>query len=531
VSSEAEHRAEQETGRGKEPPRKKQGKRASLASGLGYGGFSFVLNGTFALVSSVVIARLYGIDVVGEFALVSAPTAVIWALSTVREQVAFVREISTLEPRSPKITGLFWAVFAFSSALTIAVAAIVGVGVEILYRGPIGHPELIAPAIGSLCGYVVVTNTIWNVDMVFSAFRAGRELNAVRLHQAVLFVVLTMIGAQISATVWMLVATTLLAQASSLVHRLFYLPRYMALRAPQEEVSAGFAQLPEFIKFGIRIAPGDLAVGVTNDIGIWALSLTGGVQALGAYSRAWSISSRLVELNYRITEMLFPALVERDQRSDRAGYERALINTLRFSSIVLLLPAAVGGGAAHGVMAIYGPGFEQGSDALAISLLVPALATLGSICRQPLLVVNRPLAASMCTIVGMVVTAATTFPLVSGIGITGAALGIVLGGFASVALAAHLSEPKISNRNWPLLSRLALLGSYGVGFGVARLIDGTSADGVRLIVALVAGTAAYVGGLLAFGALTPEDRGRIRNVVSRVRGRIRAQPRGATASS
>src|SRR5919199_1756195 len=236
--------------------RQRVGRRGSLTAGLGYGGLSFASNAVLAVVSSIVIARLYGIQVVGEFALVSAPTAALWHLSTAREQIAFVREIASLEPRAPRITGLFWAVFAFSSALTLVVAGLAVGAVELLYRGPVHHPELIAPAVASLGAYVVVSNTIWNIDMVFSAFRAGRELNAVRLHQALAFVGLVAIGASVETSVWTLVAATVLSQTTSLVHRVVLLTRYMSRTVRRAELRAGFRELPGFIRFGAKVVPG-----------------------------------------------------------------------------------------------------------------------------------------------------------------------------------------------------------------------------------------------------------------------------------
>jgi O-antigen/teichoic acid export membrane protein len=492
--------------------RQRVGRRGSLTAGLGYGGLSFATNALLAVVSSIVIARLYGIRVVGEFALVSAPTAALWHLSTAREQVAFVREIASLEPRAPRITGLFWAVFAFSSGLTLVVAALAVGAVELLYRGPVDHPELIAPAIASLGAYVVVANSIWNVDMVFSAFRAGRELNAVRLHQALAFVALVAVGSSISTSVWTLVAATVVSQATSLVHRTVLIPRYMRGSVPRAELRAGFGALPAFIRFGAKVVPGDLAVGVSNETGVWVLSIARTVQEVGAYSRAWVIATRLIELNYRVTEILFPSLVERWQKGDRPGFDRALVDTLRYTAVAMLVPAGVGGGAAHGIMAVYGRGFDRAADALAVALLVPAVAILMNCQRQALLAVERPTASSVCAAAGMVVTVGASIVLTLAIGLAGTALGVLVGYFVALALAslvvrAHMSESL--SVLWPRARRPAPFVAYASSFAVTRVLQDALDSVAGLLVSLPVGTAVFAAVFALLGGLTPRDRQRL----------------------
>ena len=506
--------------------RQRVGRRGSLTAGLGYGGLSFATNAVLAVVSSIVIARLYGIRVVGEFALVSAPTAALWHLSTAREQIAFVRAISSLEPRASRITGLFWAVFAFSSALTLVVAALAVGAVELLYRGPVDRPGLIAPAVASLGAYVVVANSIWNVDMVFSAFRAGRELNAVRLHQAVAFVVLVAVGASISTSVWTLVAATVLSQATSLVHRAVLLTRYMRGTAPRAELRAGFRELPGFIRFGAKVVPGDLAVGVSNETGVWVLSVTRTVQELGAYSRAWVIATRLIELNYRVTEILFPSLVERWQKGDRSGFDRALVDTLRYTAIAMLVPAAVGGGAAHGVMALYGRGFGRGADALAVALLVPAVAILMNCQRQALLAVGRPTASSFCAAAGMAVTIGASIGLTLSLGLAGTALGVLLGYCVALALAslvvrAHMSQSL--SVLWPRARRPALFAAYVASFAATRALQDALDSVAGLLLSLPAGTAVFAAVFGLLGGLTPRDRQRLGAALVRLQ-RFRRPP-------
>src|SRR5271157_508871 len=96
--------------------------RASYRSGFFFGTLSFFAMTAVGFLSTIVTSRLYGVRIIGEFALVWAPVAALWILSTVKEQQALIKEITGLPPRHPRVTQLFAAVFTFSSGLTAVVA-------------------------------------------------------------------------------------------------------------------------------------------------------------------------------------------------------------------------------------------------------------------------------------------------------------------------------------------------------------------------------------------------------------------------
>ena len=98
--------------------------RPSFTNAFGFGALSFVVSGVLALGSSILTARIYGITVIGEFALAYAPTGAVWFLSSVREQPALIRLLTPLPLRSPRVTGLFVPVFIFSTGLTLVACGI-----------------------------------------------------------------------------------------------------------------------------------------------------------------------------------------------------------------------------------------------------------------------------------------------------------------------------------------------------------------------------------------------------------------------
>lgn len=512
------------------PDESKTGRRrGSYRSSLGFGAASTVLLIVVGLVSSIVTARAYGVDVLGGFAIASAPSAAIGFLSSFQEQAAFVREAAVREPGDPRVTSLFAAMTAFSTALTALVGVLVTAGALVIVNGPVSQPGLIGPTIAMSAIYVVLGNTSWNLDQVLAAFRAGRELLIARLLQAVSFVVAAVAIAQVRGDVWGLVFATGLSFGIALLARVVLSAGYLTRRVDRAELRAGFSALPGMIRFGIKLAPGNLAHGVSSQVATWVLGIADSVAVVGAFNRAQQLGMRLIEANSRIGEVLFPTLVERRAVSNREGFDRALVDSLRYAVALYLLPAAAGGGAAVNVMALYGPGFERAADALAIILAVPALGAISGIQTQGLIAADRPLTTTAVALVRMVATVVATVGLTLWIGITGAAAGWAIGYLCVIPLLHGYLRPHLAlplGSWWPRRARFAQIVAFVLAFAASRAVSAAFTDELAgLVPALAAGTAVYGAAFVACGGLVGRDRARIAELRERVRSRRRAVAR------
>jgi O-antigen/teichoic acid export membrane protein/peptidoglycan/LPS O-acetylase OafA/YrhL len=500
-------------------------RRASYSESAGFGALGFVAMALLGIAGGIVVARVYGIEVIGEFALVMAPVNAVWYLSSARERPALVREIAALPARAPRVTALFAAVLAFSFALTTLVSALAVPVVAVLFDGPVGRPWLFVPAVVSLAGYLVITNTAWNLDAIFTGFRAARELFWIRLHQAAMFVAVAVSLGVVTGSVWGLIAATLASWVTSLGHRVVAIRAYMRFTVSRTELREGFRTLPELIRFGLKIVPGSLANGTANEVGTWVLGVTSSVAAVGAYNRAWTLARRFVDVNWRITEMLFPTLVERRRDGDRAGFDRALVDTMRYCAAGLLLPAAAGGGAAASVMALYGPGFGTAAPALAVLLAVPAVVTVAGVQRHALLALDRPGLSSVVALGKMAVTVAATIAGAAWLGIAGAALGLLTGACAEVAWLLILTARALDaslHALWPRREMAAIAIAYAAGFGAAHAVASALPGVAGLPAALAAGAAAYGLAFAAAGGLNARDRARAGALAAWLRRRWRA---------
>jgi O-antigen/teichoic acid export membrane protein len=507
------------------PPKSRPaGERGTYRHGFIFGGFSFFGASVIGLVSTVITSRLYGIHIVGQFALVAAPVAALWVLSSVKEQQALIKEITGLAPRSPRVTQLFAVVFTFSWALTAVVGLLEAVVCWFVFRGPLDAPELVAPTFVSIAGYVVVTNTCWNLDSIFSAFVAGRQLFWVNLHQGVSFVVLAAALNVVWHSVWGLVVATIGGWATSLVHRLISVRPFVRARLSWGEFRKGVEVLPELLRFGLKATPGQIAQGVSQQSGIWALGMLAPVATVGAYSRALTIPVSLQAASMRITTVLYPTLVGRHKRGDGHGFDRAMIDSIRYEVIGLLLIAAAIGGAAHSVLDIFGPGFSKATPALALLILFPVLASVTVTQTQALWAINRPGRTSTIAMVRVMVTIILLVALTPNVGIVGPAIALLAGYLAVIVLSGGALRPALARplrATWPLRERFALVGAYVAGFAAAHATEHAIPAMGGLPFCLLAGTMAYVAMFLVCGGLNSRDRSRLTELVDWTRSRVK----------
>lgn len=495
-------------------------RHGTYRSGFAFGILSFVAVAVLSLLSTVATARIYGVRIAGQFALASAPVVALWVVSTAKEQAALIKEITQLSPRNPRVTQLFAAVFTFSSGLTVIMCALGALILWYVFSGPLHHPELLMPAWVSLAGYALVTNTAWNLDSVFSAFVAGRQLFWVRLHETLAFLVIAVAVGVYWHSVWGLVIATIGASATSLVHRIVLVRPFVRMRLSRAEYRLGLRALPDLLRFGVKIAPGSIAQGVSQQAGVWAIAAVSPVALVGAYSRALTVPQRLQQVNVRIMEVLYPTLVGRRTRGDGEGFDRALFDSIRYALAGMLLIAAVLGGAAHSLLEVFGPGFSRATPALALLLLFPALSAIAATQSQALWAVDRPGLTSVVQLVRLLVTVALTVWLTPPLGVSGPAIGL-LGGFVvmvvwnTLALRPFLERPL--HVTWPLRERMALGLAYAAGFGVAKLVEHHIPSARGLPLSVIAGTLAYVVAFIGCGGLNGRDRRRVGEVVGMAR--------------
>ena len=425
------------------PPR---ARRASFRSGFFFSALSFGVAVGIGFVSTIVTARLYGVAIIGEFALISTPVAAMWVLSTLKEQQSMIREITNLDPGSQRVTQLFSAVFSFSFVFTAIVAVLIAAVCWLVFPGPLGEPQLLSPTLVSLAVYALITNTGWNLDSILSAFIAARQIFWVRLDELIGFVVVAAAVGMVWKSVWGLVIATGAASLIALGHRAIVVRPFVSSRLTMAEYRIGLRSLGDLLRFGIRAAPGQMAQGISQQGGVWAIGMVAPISVVGAYSRAMVVPQSLQKASMRFSEVLYPTLVGRHASGDAHGFDRALIDSVRYEVVGMLLLAAAIAGCARSVLELFGTGFTSAVPALALLMLYPVLAAVGVTQTQALWAVGRPGVTSVISAVRLVATIGLLIVLAPSFHMVGPALALlggllVLIGLSGLAIGGHLARP------------------------------------------------------------------------------------------
>ena len=497
------------------------GRRASYREGLSFGTLSFALTAIISLASSVLSSRIYGVDLIGEYALAVGAVSYVRLMSTARERPALVRELATLPPRSRRISGLFYAMLTFEVVLTWLVAGLALGIVHFLLSGPVARPTLFLPLAVNVAGYAVLGNTSENLEVVAQGFRAGRLLFWVRVTDGIVFLLIAVPLGLAHEAIWGLIAASVGSQVVGLVHRIVRIRSFMRLRASREELVAGFQTLPSLSRFGLKITPGALADGAANESGTWLVASFNPIAAVGGFGRAYLLVKQFVLVQYA-NEMLFPTLLERRARGDRAGHTRAIVDSLRYVTITLLLLAAVGGGVAPAIMRVFGPGFERGASALAVLLLMPALYMVSQMMRLALLAEDRPWMWTVLGVVRLIVTFAVGLVLAWKFGAVGAASALVIGLAVDVVvcvpiLLPHLDAPFL--KVWPLRELMVIPVAYAAGFAAAHFVNVSLLWPLGMFVGAAVGCLVYAAALWLGGGINDRDKQRYRDIRRQIANR------------
>jgi O-antigen/teichoic acid export membrane protein len=485
-------------------------KRASLKEGAAFGGLSFGINAVLALVSSILTARLFGVEVVGLYALALAPYLTLIPISTVSEHVGFVRFVAKQEHRAREVTAVFLPFLSFSFLLTTVMSLPLGLAGVALFNGPIDAPGAIAPALAILGSYLVLENVSRNLDYVMSGFGAGKELMIVRMAQSLALIV-GLVATVDMASVWGPVVATIASWIVAFVVRIVLVRRFMVLRTTWAEVRNGASAIPEFVRFGWKITPASLLNGVSTQVGPWAIGFFGSIAAVGAFSRANNLAVRLTDAGYRISEVLYPSLVRRLTES-REAFRELSARSVRYTVAAMAMVAAVGGGAASGVMAVFGPEFKSAGLSLALLLGAFGANVIALVAQQILVAEERTRPIAIGTGLRVVLIGLLIYPFGSASALNGVAAAICIGCVADtvwrlVSIAIHHGA-RLRSILLDLV-RLCLASAAGAGSAMAVLSAGDTA--LLTLLALAVGSGAYVLVAVVAGTARPSEKRAVLN--------------------
>jgi O-antigen/teichoic acid export membrane protein len=487
---------------------------------MGFAVLSFGANALFALGSAVVTSRLYGVDVIGQYGLAMTPWLLLVSLSTLSEQIAFVRTLATMRRGSDEATGLFFAVLTLSESLTALMSVPIMIVTTIVLRGPVDQPDSVLPALAIVAGYVVFENPAWNLDSVLSAFSRGRELFWCRLVTVVSFLVLSIVFYPMTESIWGLAIANVVSFALGLSARLFAVHGLISARPTHAAYRSGLRRLPGILRFGVSLLPGQFFIGMTLQAPLWLVAGSSGINEVGAYSRASTMAVRLNEASYRVNEMLFPDLVRRHNEGDLERFGGALERSIRLALTGLLLAAALAGGAAEPVMKVFGDGFSSAAGVLAFLVLAHVCYVVASIVGSAYNAAGKPQMNSKFSAIRFVVSLSLVTVFVRHHGITAAAAGFFAGHALELMVRVYWLRRSLGLRASRILGPSVLarfIVVYAGAFAASRAVaEVVSSPKLALPLALVAGGVSFVALALLTRLIDAHERGAITGRLARV---------------
>ncbi|MEQ6901076.1 polysaccharide biosynthesis C-terminal domain-containing protein [Nocardioides sp. YIM 152588] len=462
--------------------------------------FGSFANIALGLISAVVISRIYGASILGEFALAYAAIAALSVITTLGEDVALVRLLAVEPPRSVKGSGIALATISASLGVTVVLLPVVAVGTAIYLRDAADVPQAVGPMLALLGGYLLFDKLAWNLDGVLSAYRAAGPLATARILNSLTLTVASAALAVVTHSVWAITFASLIASVVSLGYRLWQARPYLSWRAGRGGFREGWREVPGLYKFGLTVAPGALAIGFQSQGLLWILGALAPIAVVGAFSRAQSIAIRIFDVHYRLAAIIYPSLVKRLHEDRQAGsglggFVYDIVATLQRTFVPLFVGLCAAAGASRTGLTFFGEDFLPAEGALAILLVSGGVAALTMVFSQALNALGRTVVVSVGWVLAMLLTIALAVPLSREYGATGAALAYLVG-LVAVTVILLVVLVRATPGEWAGyrlgLRGLAVGAAGALAFGVVHEVQAVGGPVVTVALGVVAVAAGAV---------------------------------------
>ena len=478
------------------------------ARGLKYSAYDTLSAFVLGLASAIVTARVFGVEVIGAFALAAMLTGALHLVSNVREQGGLVRELTRYAPRAPEARALLWLVLGCSAVITVLVLLPFGALAVFLLSDVFDRPELVAPFAVLTAAYVLLDNTSFNLDAPLVAYR---DAQAIWFARAAITV--TMIAGALACAIaderslWALVAVTVAASVVGVTIRLVAVHRLTGLRTDRGQLAAVRERLRPIIWFGVRQTPLNYTEAAIEYTDTAILGATVPLTQIGAYNRAYTLYRRAGQIPVTLSRLYFPTLSALFHRGERDAMVRVYRLSTRYMTLLLLPVATWVAASAPAVLAVFGPGFDEGATALSILIFAVVLYGYQKTAGGLLAAADRPGVVSVVSVCTALLNVGLCLVLIPPLGLTGAALANTGGWAFDVALLVAIAAREAQRPTWTMVDPGFVLRLAGACAMLAlAAVPLREADAALLWQSLVA-LPALATGLLLFRPLSRADLG------------------------
>ncbi len=454
--------------------------RKKLNSGIFYSTIKYGVNIISGLAYSVLIARLFGAELVGMFFLLMTFIGVFNIVTNLGEQGGLVRMANKYKQQDQGVTALLALFFLTSLLFTLILMLPFGLIVQQLLTNVYHKPHLILPFWILCLSYTFFNNTSAILNSIFVAFQEMK-------YSLILEVILTAIKilgvlaayVLVGKSVMAVVLIQVLIDLSQLVLLLAFLGKIINLTFTfsTELFRQAARDLKEVLLFGLRLMPKNYNYLITEyiDRSLIPVFITS-ISLLGLYVTSYQIFSKIVAFSAVFCKMLFPSFSRLSLQSNTDDMLTLYRDSIQKLSILMVFIVALGAGFAKLIMGAFGPEFTQ-AGVLLMLLLPGLLAEVFSVSSSTLLqALDRPGLVSLYSFAGAGVNALLNISLIPVLGIEGAALSNTLA-LILMAICFYAHACKVVGQNLlntdQVLMQLKLLAIGGFLFLFSTLIQET----------------------------------------------------------
>jgi O-antigen/teichoic acid export membrane protein len=472
----------------------------SIAGGVVGVTMSSLITAVGSILTAVIASRLYGITVVGEFALVIAPWAVLVRISTIAEHLGFMRVAAVLPVRSRPLGALFAALLRFSTALTFATSILTSVVTALLYNGPIHRPHLVMPAIVLVFGYLLFDNVGWNLDTLLTSTRQHLALFYARISQSLAILAMTWVLAFHLRNVWGLTLATLFGYFFPFVVRVPAALKVLPKKLSPEDHHEARQEFRKLLHFSKDFIPNSWMAGISGQSPTLVLGAYGSDAQLGVFSRAAGVTGRLQDIVFRMGANVVTYL-SRAHAESRERFVSLSRRTITLTLLAIGLPVTILFGSARAVLQVFGTDFTSGRSSLRVLAVAVLLSSICSAMTAVVVVsVNRATILAWSGAGTQLVGVLVSFPLVRQWGALGASYAQLCA--AVLAVLAHFFALSHSNNltvlRIPIIKIILVL---VVGGGLSAALDALLPHPVNLVVTFLVVPVVFLALCLTFDLL------------------------------
>lgn len=359
-------------------------RRSRLAGGFFWLTACSILARIGALIATILVARILGREVYGEFSLIRSTVngfVVLASFGMGRASTKYVAElVATNKERVGRIIALN---YVFSFVASAVVATLFCLGAPRLYADVVDAPRLIPQA--RLSAILLILSALVSAQAgVMSGFQAFRGLAIATAASGLGSIPFFVLGARFGGLSGAILGFASGALLNYLINGAFI---YRQLKRHGIRYRFGEFWQEKEILWNFCL-PSTLTAITTGLVGTAAAmilaSQDGGIGQVAVFEAARQIQTAILYLPNMATQVILPTLAEQNAARNRRLYVQtlkynALINVALASTVAVFV-----GLAAPWIMSAFGDGFEEGASTLIALLIGGVIASVCNVCASAL---------------------------------------------------------------------------------------------------------------------------------------------------